>query len=405
MVRVTIDGVAHEFDAERSILEAVRSIGIDLPAVCHDPRVVPSGACRVCVVRTAGDGRPVAACTTPIADGMVVETATAELEALRAELLRMLARACPGAANGLQRDTPFGRLLRRYDVEHAEPAPNGVPVDTSHPYISVDMNRCILCFRCVRICAEVQGQFTWRVWGRGARTRIAPDSGTTLAESSCVSCGACVDTCPTGALEDRAVLELGAPQQWTRTVCPYCGVGCELEVGTRARRIVSARPVLDAPVSKGHLCVKGRYAHGFVHAEDRITTPLIRHGDQWEAVSWDAAVARRRAKHRAPAAASRLGWGRDARIRAGDQRGQLRHAEVRPGGARHQQRRQLRARLPCSERSCPRDDARHRRRDELVRRHRASSHHRRLRLERHREPPDRRARVSSKPCWAARISS
>jgi formate dehydrogenase major subunit len=279
MVRVTIDGATHDFDADRSILDALRSIGIDLPAACHDPRVAPSGACRICVVQIGSDERPVTACTTPVADGMVVETRTPELEALRGELMYMLARACPGAANGAQRDTPFGRLLQRYGVHHPEPAPNAMPVDTSHPYINVDMNRCILCFRCVRICSELQGQFTWRVWERGANTRIVPDSGTTLREDSCVACGACVDTCPTGALEDHAVLETGAAQQWTRTVCPYCGVGCELEVGTRDRRIVAAQPVLDAPVSKGHLCVKGRYAHGFVHAEDRITTPLIRRGD------------------------------------------------------------------------------------------------------------------------------
>ncbi len=290
MVRVTIDGVAHDVDADHSVLDAVRGVGIDLPAVCHDPRVEPSGACRICVVQLGDDTRPVAACTTPIADGMVIETGTPELEDLRGELVRMLARACPGATDGARRDTPFHRLLQRYDVERAHPAADDARVDTSHPYIGVDMNRCILCFRCVRICSEVQGQFTWRVWGRGASTRIVPDSGTTLLESSCVSCGACVDTCPTGALEDRAVLAIGVAERWTRTVCPYCGVGCELEVGTRDRRIVAARPVLDAPVSKGHLCVKGRYAHGFVHAEDRITSPLVRRGDRWEEVSWDTAI-------------------------------------------------------------------------------------------------------------------
>ena len=290
MPRVTIDGVMHDVDIGHSILDAVRGIGVDLPAVCHDPRLAPSGACRICVVEVDGDERPVTSCTTPIADGMVVRTATPELEALRGELVRMLVHECPGATSGAKRDTLFSRLVRRYSVEQAEPAPTAVPRDTSHPYISVDMSRCILCFRCVRICSEVQGQFTWQVSGRGANTRIVPDSGTTLRESSCVSCGACVDTCPTGALADRTVLEIGDVQRWTRTVCPYCGVGCELEVGTHDRQIVAARPVLDAPVSKGHLCVKGRYAHGFVHAADRITSPMIRNAGRWEQVSWDAAI-------------------------------------------------------------------------------------------------------------------
>jgi formate dehydrogenase major subunit len=138
------------------------------------------------------------------------------------------------------------------------------------------MARCITCFRCVRICDEVQGQFVWRVWNRGDATRILPDSGTTLRESTCVSCGACVDACPSGALEDKTVLQAGVPAKWTRTTCPYCGVGCEMRVGTRDNRIVQVRPVPDAPVNKGHLCVKGRYAFAFTHAADRVTEPMIR---------------------------------------------------------------------------------------------------------------------------------
>jgi formate dehydrogenase major subunit len=140
----------------------------------------------------------------------------------------------------------------------------------------------------VRICAEVQGQFVWHVRSRGLETRIVPD-GPSLRDSSCVSCGACVDTCPTGALEDRTFAALEPPSQWTRTTCPYCGVGCELAVGTRAGRIVTVAPVPDAPVNRGHLCVKGRYAFGFVSAADRITEPMIRDGSTWRPVSWTEA--------------------------------------------------------------------------------------------------------------------
>ena len=291
VVRVTIDGTRYDVDSGTSILSAAHGVGIDLPAVCNDPRIAPSGACRVCIVHVDGDrSRPVTVCTTPVAEGMTITTGTPELEDLRRELVGMLARACPGAALAIGRDTPFGRILHRYDIAPPLGTARRARVDASHPYITVDMDRCILCFRCVRICAELQGQFTWRVWGRGAATRIAPDSGTTLLESSCVSCGACVDTCPTDALRDRSVIEHGSPERWTRTVCPYCGVGCELEVGTRGGTLVSARPVLDAPVSKGHLCVKGRYAHGFVRAHDRVRSPMIRRGRQWEAVAWDTAI-------------------------------------------------------------------------------------------------------------------
>ncbi len=111
------------------------------------------------------------------------------------------------------------------------------------------MTRCIDCYRCVRICDDVQGQYVWHVRERGGETRIRPD-GPTLLEGACVSCGACVDTCPTGALEDRPRATFADAPRWTRTICPYCGVGCELNVGTRDGRIVPIRPVLDAPVSK-----------------------------------------------------------------------------------------------------------------------------------------------------------
>ena len=107
------------------------------------------------------------------------------------------------------------------------------------------MAQCITCFRCVRICDELQGQFVWQVWNRGDATDIRPDSGTTLLKSSCVGCGACVDSCPSGALEDKSVLDFGVAEKWTRTTCPYCGVGCEMLVGTRDNRIVQVKPALD----------------------------------------------------------------------------------------------------------------------------------------------------------------
>lgn len=150
------------------------------------------------------------------------------------------------------------------------------------------MSRCIDCYRWVRICDELQGQRVWYIKGRGPDTRILPD-GPSLRESTCVGCGACVDTCPTGALEDAGASPLAAVSQWTRTTCPYCGVGCEMRVGTRDGRIVSVRPVLDAPVSRGHLCVKGRYAFDFVAATDRITEPMIRERGRWTRTSWNEA--------------------------------------------------------------------------------------------------------------------
>jgi formate dehydrogenase major subunit len=163
-------------------------------------------------------------------------------------------------------------------------------MDESHPYLRADMSRCIDCYRCVRICADLEGQNVWHLWDRGAETVVHP-AGPSLAESPCVACGACVDTCPTGALEDRSVVRHGPATTWTRTVCPYCGVGCELDYGTRDARIVASRPALDGRANHGHACVKGRYAFDFAIAGDRIISPRIRDGRAWKDAVWPEAIA------------------------------------------------------------------------------------------------------------------
>lgn len=289
MPRVVVNGMPQEFEPGQTILSVLTRSGIHVPALCDDPRLAPVGACRLCVVDT-GAALPVTACTALATDGMTIQTHTRELEQQRRTLLRMLAWNHPAEAALSPLDNPFLAELRAYDLTGELRGVSTHQVDESNPYIRVDMSRCIYCYRCERICNDIQGQFTWRIWGRGADLRIVPDSGTTLRESSCVSCGACVDTCPTGALEDKGPLTVGPSEQWTRTTCPYCGVGCEMQVGTRNGLITEVRPALDAPVNKGHLCSKGRYAFGFVQAPDRVTTPMIRAGGEWRAVSWAEAV-------------------------------------------------------------------------------------------------------------------
>jgi formate dehydrogenase major subunit len=293
MITASIDGETSVFPIGTSVLNAARATGIDIPVLCEDPRLKSCGACRLCVVKIKGSPRPLAACTTELKSGMEIETATAELAEARKMNLRMLARKYPRQPFNQFPDKPFHKIAREYGLDESDFRGEQDPslIDDSHPYIRVDMSQCIDCYRCVRICDEVQGQFVWQIVNRGDATHIVPDSGTTFKESSCVSCGACVDTCPTGALEDKSVLASGTPVSWIKTVCPYCGTGCEMNVGTRAQKIVQVKPSNEAPVSKGHLCVKGRYAFDFVDAADRITEPMIRRGGEWEKVSWDAAIA------------------------------------------------------------------------------------------------------------------
>ena len=293
LITATINGQAHEFEHPLSILEASRTIGVDIPTLCHDDRLKPIGACRLCLVEIGGKPRPVPACSTALENNMVISTHTPLLEHERRMILKMLAQDYPGRGLREAPENPFHRYATQYGLKESDfkEIDEGTLIDDSHPYIRVDMSQCILCYRCVRICNEVQGQFVWQVVNRGHETKIVPDSGTTLRESSCVSCGGCVDVCPSGALEDKSIITRGQPTSWIRTTCPYCGVGCEMKVGTRENSIVSIRPLRRAPVNAGHLCVKGRYAFDFVSAADRITEPLIRTNDGWRPISWTEAIA------------------------------------------------------------------------------------------------------------------
>ncbi len=289
MLHVRINQQEHEFPDGVSILSAIRQVGLEVPTLCNDSRILPTGACRLCSVEIEGQDRLAAACTTPLAEGMSILTHSDATEADRRTNLRLLAANYP-ANEPLDDHIEFHRYLKHYGIEPSGARSGGFK-DFDHPYIQVDMDKCVHCYRCVRICNELQGQFVWRVWNRGDRTEIRPDKGDSLLSSSCVSCGACADTCPSGAIQDRLVVERGQPTSWTRTTCAYCGTGCEMEVGVRDGEVIVARPVKDAPVNKGHLCVKGRYAHRFAHAKDRVTEPMIRIDGTWKEVSWDEAYA------------------------------------------------------------------------------------------------------------------
>lgn len=287
MLRVTINGVECEVAEGSTILQALRAREIHVPTLCHDDRIKPIGGCRLCVVELQDRGRMVASCTTPVESGMQIVTHSESVENHRRTNLRLLAQSVPPRDPKLP-ETEFDRYLAAYGLTCSGATGDGFK-DFAHPYLSVDMDRCVTCYRCIRICEELQGQFVWRAWNRGDRTEIRPDKGTTMLDSSCVSCGACADTCPTGAISDRLVRDLGTPLEWTRTTCPYCGTGCEMEVGTRDGQVVVARPLNESPVAKGHLCVKGRYAHRFAHANDRMTEPMIRENGEWRVVTWDEA--------------------------------------------------------------------------------------------------------------------
>jgi formate dehydrogenase major subunit len=290
MPSVKIDNRIFSFEEGMHILELLQNNAIKIPALCYDDRLSLSSVCRSCLVKINGEPHWQPSCRTLLSDGMEIETTSLEIENYRKDIIRMMAKNYSQSAVKEFPQKDFHYWLDHYNITAELPSDIQTQKDTSHPYIQVDMSQCIMCERCIRICDEVQGQFVWHMLRRGDEEQIVPDSNGLFGESSCVSCGACADTCPTGAIEDKNVIQFGVAEKTTRSVCPYCGVGCEINVGTKNKKIIGIHPVMDSPVSKGHLCVKGRYAWNYNYAQDRIKHPMIRKNGEWEKVSWEEAL-------------------------------------------------------------------------------------------------------------------
>jgi formate dehydrogenase alpha subunit len=310
MPRVTIDGRTIDARPGQTVLEAARDAGIVIPTLCYHKDLSVPGSCRLCLVEVEGlSGRQVAACALRVSEGLAVRTETPALvQSRRFVLSLLLARyADAGYAAGDREETEFLHWVEHYGARPfggAQPAPRQAVDSDPNPFVWVDLNKCILCTRCVRACAEVQGRFVWGVADRGAETRIVAGVGGSLLDSRCESCGACVAYCPTGALDDRMSVGLGKPDRVVPTTCGYCGVGCGLDLNVKGGQIIRVTANPDAHVNGLRLCVKGRYGYDFVHHPDRLRRPRVRRylldgaarpargagGSTWVEVDWDTAL-------------------------------------------------------------------------------------------------------------------
>ncbi len=290
---VTIDGRQVPALRGETILSAAARAGIEIPTLCHADGQHPEGGCRMCLVEIEGQ-RPQAACHTPAAAGMIVRTATPRLIDVRRTLLELTLSSTPrGTFRAGADGSPFERLLAQYGADEGAFGNHAAPrtVDASHPYMRFDRDKCITCRLCLNTCEQVQGQFVYGVELRGGRTRLIFGPGETFAESDCVSCGACVDQCPTGAITDRDRLVAAKHDHAADSVCGYCGVGCRVRVEAASNVVLRVRGVQDAAVNRAHLCVKGRYAHAYHRSPERLTTPLLRDGGgALRPASWDEAI-------------------------------------------------------------------------------------------------------------------
>jgi len=308
-VRLTIDGVEVTVPAGTSVMRAAVEAGISIPKLCATDSLEPIGSCRLCMVEIEGMKGTPASCTTLVHPGMQVHTQTTQLQRLRRGVMELYISDHPldcltCAANGdceLQdmagavglREVRYEKGATHFEVRQGgEANPRYIAKDVSNPYFSYDPAKCIVCMRCVRACEEVQGTFALTVEGRGFEARISPAAENFLA-SDCVSCGACVQACPTATLVEKSVEELGTPERKVVTTCAYCGVGCSFEAHLRGDELVRMVPWKGGEANRGHSCVKGRFAWGYAQHRDRILKPMIREKvtDPWREVSWDEALA------------------------------------------------------------------------------------------------------------------
>lgn len=297
MVQLIIDDKKIEVPEGITVLRAAEMAGIRIPTLCDHKELTPYGGCRLCIVEVQGWRVPMASCTLPVSEGMVVKTQTEILKKSRNFILSMFFSErnhfCPfcqvsGGDCELQ-NAAYDEKMTHWPMQ---PGWNNFAVDTSHPYFVLDNNRCILCRRCVRACAEVTGSFTLSVAERGAASTIVADIDVPLGESSCVKCGACVQVCPTGALIDRTSAYQGLQENVSeiKSVCVGCSVGCGITLKVRDNRIVRIEGDWQGAVNRGAMCEHGRY-HPMTESRNRIDAPLMRKNGALEPVSWEEALA------------------------------------------------------------------------------------------------------------------
>lgn len=294
MVEVTINGHLVEAAEGDSLLEAARGAGFSVPTLCHHPAIGGGGTCRVCLVEEEGSGRLVTACDTPVKEGMAILLETERVREARRDMLRLIFSAHPfhcevcesnnscrlkelASREGITgRELPFRQEYR--------------PVVDANPFYLRDLSKCIVCGLCVRACMERQGAGTFEMLGSGPQIRPATGMDTPVDLSVCEFCGLCVSLCPVGALIEKPSLHRGVGERRVKTICPYCGVGCSMELLVREGRVVGAEAGVAGSVNGYSLCAKGRFGLDFIHHPDRITRPLVRREGRLVEVSWQEAL-------------------------------------------------------------------------------------------------------------------
>ena len=303
-VTLEIDGRSVTVPEGTSVMRAAMYADVQVPKLCATDTLKAFGSCRLCLVEIEGRKGYPASCTTTVAAGMKVKTQSPKLAQLRRGVLDLYisdhpldCATCPANGHCELQDmaAASGITETSYGVTGAKHRP--AAKDTSNPYFTFDPELCIVCSRCVRACDEQQGTLALTIEGRGFASKVSASQSEPFFESECVSCGACVEACPTAALTEKSVIALAPAERAAKTTCAYCGVGCSFMAETRGSdgdvEVVRMAPDRGGHANHGHACIKGRFAYGYATHADRVTKPMIREriSDPWKEVSWEEAIA------------------------------------------------------------------------------------------------------------------
>lgn len=293
MINAKINGKSVSVPEGYTIFQACESIGLNIPNFCHDERLVPHAACRICVVEVLGSRNLPTSCSTPIAEGMEIYTHSEKVIDARKGVLDLIwANHTPDC---LTCEKAGNCKLQNYCYEYGvtdtsfKGERKDISKDDSNPFYYNDQNKCIMCGKCVRICSELQCTNAIGFSERGFLTRINTPFESGLENSECVSCGNCVSVCPVGALMPKSKEKFRAWEvNKVRTTCSYCGVGCQMDLLVKGDNVVGVNPA-NGPANKGLLCVKGKFGYKFINHPDRLKTPLIKRNGKFEKASWNEA--------------------------------------------------------------------------------------------------------------------